>query len=204
VSPNADEPSESPHASRSESQHLPELADKTGAGTQERGESAERLVPVPLDQARDALRPPEPEDLNEALVSLIRNEAIRSVVLAYLRDNGERYDQAIRRGDDLQERLLIEQRESQERLAREKLDCKENLGREQQAHAVTKRDLTHASTRTTGQTLLQLLGGGFFAWGLTEIGKSWAAAVYIGIGLVMIVIGCLPIITIPWWRRTGE
>ena len=139
-SPTGAEGSRGPQGSQGE--RLPELVNMGRAGAQGAGPSADRLVPVPLDQARDALRLPEPEDLNEALVHLIRNETIRSVVLALLRDNSQRYDQAIRRGDDLQERLLFEQRECQERLGRERLDCKEKLSHEQQAHAVTKRDLT--------------------------------------------------------------
>lgn len=164
------------HSEEPQSERLPELVDVTTAGRQE---PAERLVPVSPDQARDGLRPLAPEDVNEALVSLIKQEGLRSMFLSYLRDNSQRLEQAIRRGDEFQERFA----------------------RERGTHDVTRNDLKHASTRTAGQTLLQILGGGFFAWGLSEIGKGWGSAAFIGIGLAMVIVGCLPIITIPWARR---
>jgi hypothetical protein len=194
----ADNPVENPHPD-----HLPELIDSTSAGPQAVGLSAERLVPVPLEQVRDALRPAEPEDLNEAMVSLIRQESLRTMFLAYLRDNSERYREAMRRVDELQERLHRDQRDSLEELARHRLDALQRLTDEQLRHAETRRDLINVLARNAGQILLQILGSCFLGWGLSEIGKTWAAAAYIPIGLVMITFGALPLIRIPWRRGGG-
>jgi hypothetical protein len=199
VSPHSDE---SPERAR-ESQppeRLPELADPVRAGDQSAGEQAADLLPVPFDQARDALRSPRAEEVIAAASNLVRGETVREVVRALLAEYSERYREAVDRADDLNERLLREQRECLERLARERLECQEKLAREQQDHAVTKTNLTHAGTRTAGQILLQILGGGFFGWGVSAIDKSWAGLAYIVIALVMIGIGSLPILTIPWWR----
>jgi F0F1-type ATP synthase assembly protein I len=121
--------------------------------------------------------------------------------LAYLRDNRERYNEAVRRGDDLQERLTREQRECLERLNREQREAQDKLAREERDHAVTKTNLTNAGTRTAAQMLLQILGGAVFGWGLSEMSKTWAALLYLVIAVVLIAIGCMPIVTIPWWRR---
>ena len=178
----------------------PELVDEVSAVNQSRADRAEDLVPVAFAQAHDALRLPRPDEVFAAVVNLVRGDAAREVVRAALADYGEQYRAAIDRAEDLHERLLRDQRECLERRAREQLEWQETLGRERQEHAVTKTNLRHAGTRTAGQTVLQILGGGFFGWGLSQIGTSWFGLAYLVIALVMIGIGCLPLITIPWWR----
>jgi hypothetical protein len=204
--PRVSPPSDDPHTpeERPQPEQPPELVDPVNARDQSAGDRRDDLLPMAFVQGRDALRNPSPEEVLAAVSNLVRGGAARDVVRALLRDYGERYREVLDRADELQERLLREQREGLERLTREQLAAQERLGREQQEHAVTKERLQHAGTRTAGQTLLQILGGGFLGWGLSVIDTSWSGAAYIGIALVMITLGCLPVLTIPWWRGGGN
>jgi len=77
-------------------------------------------------------------------------------------------------------------------------ELRDRLAEEQTKRAVGVNELKHAGTRTAAQQMLQILGGAFVGWGLSELKTTNVGWVFVVLGTVMAAVGCLPTIRLPW------
>lgn len=118
------------------------------------------------------------ENIADAVAGLIRSAPLASLVRTFVRDNAQQLECERERNDTL----------------------RDTLAKEQQDHAVTKNELKHAGTRTAAQQMLQVLGGVFAGYGLSELKTTRFGWALVAIGAAMVVVGCLPTISLLWWK----
>jgi len=119
------------------------------------------------------------EEITEAIAGAIRSAPVSSLIRALFRETAEQLERERERNDAL----------------------RDALAKTQQDHAVTKNELKHAGTRTAAQQMLQILGGVFAGYGLSELNTTWFGVAPTVIGAAMVVVGCLPTIMTRWWRE---